>query len=1105
MRRYHYLLILFLTFTFLHGSAQSNIQWAIGLGNGKASNAYNTKLVFDSQKNVYMMGRYTDSTDFDPSLASMKKLVGDGISPFIAKYDVSGNYKWVKAIKYTYPNFIEISDILMDSHDEFYIYGSFAGAIDFDPSGNSDTLRTDTLLQGNCFIAKYDASGNYLWAKQLNYLGINAPFKMTLDRYDNFYLTAGINGTLNGPRTIDLDFSSGVYNLTSDSSCFWIGNAFLAKYDRFANFKWAKKFEDCFSSFAPSFTTASNNMDNLYIAGIKDTTTSSPSLILKYDLDGNLLLKTTTGPFYETDYISKIICDSIGNIAVSGYYSDPPNYIQCFLSEFNVNGTLLWTKKINMIPDWNIFHPGIRGFVPQYFSNNMLTVSAVYRGEIDIDSDTTKFLTKHFSGAFVEQLDSKGNLVSAIDLQAGETDYPMVANACLYTEPFFDPDHTLYIAGAQSLPLDMDPGPGTFYVHNTLFPEKFDAIIENSLIKYAFPAQTICPVAGDLAILNDTVCEGSNAVFSTHSIQNFSNCQWQENNGSGWVNLPEGAQYMGVNSNTLRIVAVTQNMQGYKYRCQLLDAACSEKISNEVTLYINLLPEIHLENELWPKNYFSGDSIRLGIAPSAAMTYEWWTHSLYKVPNADSSYYFPPAGAEYSLKVRNKLTGCVNTSPLIHLNSIVAPVLDVTKCNEQKTLIYIKTKNIYNFGPTCTWQENSGNGWVTVPSLPNDTLIFDTLSVKMNNYQYRCIANLWTAQIYADTSNVATLKVGKCDVWPGDANNDYLVDNTDLLPIGLYHAQTGTSRSSISNNWLGYESKDWGIEQANTNHADLKHADCNGDGTIDDNDTLAIQLNFNATHSFLPIIDQKKSTVGDLYFTSAKTSYTGGDWVTIDVMLGSATTTITGLYGIAFTINYDAAFVQPGTEDINYTNGWLGTPGSNVIRFAKTVPASKLMYGAVTRIDHINANGAGKIATLHFQLKSSITSANKLNFSIANYVANNNTGTLLYFTPQPYSVEVIPTTVSVDDIEQKNKFMIFPNPYSGKTTISYTLNKKENVTIEIYNTVGQKIETLINGNQQEGNYSYTFSALEKNYDAGMYFINVKIDEHSNMYKIVEMK
>jgi hypothetical protein len=161
MRRYHYLLILFLTFTFLHGSAQSNIQWAIGLGNGKASNAYNTKLVFDSQKNVYMMGRYTDSTDFDPSLASMKKLVGDGISPFIAKYDVSGNYKWVKAIKYTYPNFIEISDILMDSHDEFYIYGSFAGAIDFDPSGNSDTLRTDTLLQGNCFIAKYDASGNY--------------------------------------------------------------------------------------------------------------------------------------------------------------------------------------------------------------------------------------------------------------------------------------------------------------------------------------------------------------------------------------------------------------------------------------------------------------------------------------------------------------------------------------------------------------------------------------------------------------------------------------------------------------------------------------------------------------------------------------------------------------------------------------------------------------------------------------------------------------------------------------------------------------------------------------------------------------------------------
>ncbi len=81
---------------------------------------------------------------------------------------------------------------------------------------------------------------------------------------------------------------------------------------------------------------------------------------------------------------------------------------------------------------------------------------------------------------------------------------------------------------------------------------------------------------------------------------------------------------------------------------------------------------------------------------------------------------------------------------------------------------------------------------------------------------------------------------------------------------------------------------------------------------------------------------------------------------------------------------------------------------------------------------------------------------------------------------------------------------VSPNPYLENTTISYVLNKKSDVNIEVYNTIGQKVETLVSTVQTSGEYKYNFSAKQKGNDAGIYFVKITIDGNVTMKRIVEM-
>jgi hypothetical protein len=66
----------------------------------------------------------------------------------------------------------------------------------------------------------------------------------------------------------------------------------------------------------------------------------------------------------------------------------------------------------------------------------------------------------------------------------------------------------------------------------------------------------------------------------------------------------------------------------------------------------------------------------------------------------------------------------------------------------------------------------------------------------------------------------------------------------------------------------------------------------------------------------------------------------------------------------------------------------------------------------------------------------------------------------------------------------------FPNPFNSTTNFYLTLNRTQNILIEVFNSLGQKVSTIYNGMIPSNSKTY-FTVDLNNSSAGLYFIRVK--------------
>ena len=79
----------------------------------------------------------------------------------------------------------------------------------------------------------------------------------------------------------------------------------------------------------------------------------------------------------------------------------------------------------------------------------------------------------------------------------------------------------------------------------------------------------------------------------------------------------------------------------------------------------------------------------------------------------------------------------------------------------------------------------------------------------------------------------------------------------------------------------------------------------------------------------------------------------------------------------------------------------------------------------------------------------------------------------------------------------------YPNPFNPGTVISYSLPSASNVKLTVFNTLGQKIKTLVSGYKPAGNYSINFNASDL--PNGIYFYQLEAGQYSQIKKMILIK
>jgi hypothetical protein len=167
-------------------NSTGNFLWA-----KKVCNANTTSYGYDA---YFITFEIKDDKIFGIGVSSVDTFLFDTVQVYanystgqyiIGCLDTSANALWVNAC--AGQNYLGGYDITVDNNKSSYITGSFGSDAIFE----QDTLRTTAL--SDLFIAKYDSSGNFIWAHQANCRSIGTA--LTLDANENIYLSGSFRDT----------------------------------------------------------------------------------------------------------------------------------------------------------------------------------------------------------------------------------------------------------------------------------------------------------------------------------------------------------------------------------------------------------------------------------------------------------------------------------------------------------------------------------------------------------------------------------------------------------------------------------------------------------------------------------------------------------------------------------------------------------------------------------------------------------------------------------------------------------------------------------------------------------------------------------------------
>ena len=413
-------------------------------------------------------------------------------------------------------------------------------------------------------------------------------------------------------------------------------------------------------------------------------------------------------------------------------------------------------------------------------------------------------------------------------------------------------------------------------------------------------------------------------------------------------------------------------------------------------------------------------------------------------------------------------------------NNITVTFLDSTATDSVYVSVVAPSLPGFTFSPSTNPGVGTGSAtisWTTPGSVNPATLphFYIKLRVRDNG----CPKSV------ADYAIAVRLKPCASDsVWPGDANGDYTVNIYDPLAIAIANGQTGPSRTGATTTW----SAQWCANWANnfyTNNLNMKHADCNGNGTVNSTDLAAVTANYGQWHT-KGGAHPKTTGAPELYFDMTGIVLLPGAPVSIPVKLGSSVTPFNNVYGLATRIKVDGLTLT-ATPTLSTSTSWLGN-SSNTLNFSHSTSAGVVDW-AYSRTDHQNSNGQGTIAALEFVVPATANQGDivNLSFDLPKIVDKNGIEIETFNTVD--ATVTVGWPVSVKDVAGLQYAAVVPNPSDRQAELKFNLHQPGKLTVKIVDMVGRAVWEH-NGDFPAGDQSMSLPA---DLAGGLYLIHLQSD------------
>jgi len=160
--------------------------WSKSFGHVNAFDATPT-IAVDAGGNLFITGYYTGVIDFGGG--PFTAVSQDG---YLAKLDPNGNHLWSK--HFASPQAAAAGGVALDTLGQPTVVGNFTSSVDL---GGGSLTATGGQQGNNAFVAKFDAAGNYLWARSFGDGTGDTPDSVAIDSTGAAVLTGTFDGGLN--------------------------------------------------------------------------------------------------------------------------------------------------------------------------------------------------------------------------------------------------------------------------------------------------------------------------------------------------------------------------------------------------------------------------------------------------------------------------------------------------------------------------------------------------------------------------------------------------------------------------------------------------------------------------------------------------------------------------------------------------------------------------------------------------------------------------------------------------------------------------------------------------------------------------------------------